>query len=409
MNKKYLLLGLVFMVSMSISMIVVLADNPPSLTDFHQFYGTVQNAPNGATLNAGIGTRTFTTTIAADGKYGYSPTFKVFAPSGSILFSVVSNGLETTVGSAAYENRASTNLDFTFVTGSGAPVTSFVCTGTVPSNAALCSGDDQSLTANISRTLVATCGTNKCEYNCNSGYFLNNSICVQNSSASSTTSSTSSNDDHLSTAEQRARERGRFNRTIPDPCMQSWNCGLWSSCSSGTQTRSCVRIDQCDQLLAQRMATNITIIPKPEEFRSCQQTVTNTFVPITNNPPSSSICTTGTKRCFGNDLQRCSYDGSRWDVVQSCTNGCNPINLLCNVEAPAVKTTSSNWAYYISAIIILVVIIGLLLFSVFHKRKYGPVRAYIEEARIKGFSDAQLRSKLLGEGWDEKKVDKLLR
>src|SRR3989344_5135408 len=257
MNKKYLLLGIVFMLSLSI----VIADNPPSLTDFQQFYGTVHNAPSGSTLNAGIGTRTFTTAIAADGRYGYSPTFKVFAQSGSIVFSVVSNGLETTVGSATYENRASTNLDFTFVAGSGAPASSFVCNGTAPGNAALCSGDDQSLTANISRTLVATCGTNKCEYNCNSGYFLNNSICVQNSSASSTTSSTSSNDDHLSTAEQRARERGRFNRTIPDPCMQSWNCGLWSSCSSGTQTRSCVRIDQCDQLLAQRMATNITIIP----------------------------------------------------------------------------------------------------------------------------------------------------
>src|SRR3989344_3335227 len=109
MNKKYLLLGIVFMLSLSI----VIADNPPSLTDFQQFYGTVQNAPGGSTLNARIGTRTFTTTIAADdGRYGYSPTFKVFAQSGEIVFSVISNGIETTVGTATYQNRASTNMNF---------------------------------------------------------------------------------------------------------------------------------------------------------------------------------------------------------------------------------------------------------------------------------------------------------
>jgi len=68
----------------------------------------------------------------------------------------------------------------------------YVCTGTTPSNSALCSGDDAGLTSSISKTTVSTCtSTKKCEYKCNSGYTLSGSACVSSSSTASTSSCTS--------------------------------------------------------------------------------------------------------------------------------------------------------------------------------------------------------------------------
>ncbi len=54
----------------------------------------------------------------------------------------------------------------------------FTCTGSVPANAVLCSGDNQGLIINTPITLVAACGVNKCEYSCNSGNELKGGACV---------------------------------------------------------------------------------------------------------------------------------------------------------------------------------------------------------------------------------------
>lgn len=56
--------------------------------------------------------------------------------------------------------------------------TSYSCTGTTPSNSQICSGDDQSLTANVAKTLVDSCGSAKCEYTCATGYYKSGSSCV---------------------------------------------------------------------------------------------------------------------------------------------------------------------------------------------------------------------------------------
>ncbi len=55
----------------------------------------------------------------------------------------------------------------------------YTCTGTTPSNATLCSGDDTNLTADTAKTVVSSCGTPKCEYTCNAGYHLENGSCIQ--------------------------------------------------------------------------------------------------------------------------------------------------------------------------------------------------------------------------------------
>lgn len=60
------------------------------------------------------------------------------------------------------------------------PAASFSCTGTAPSDAQLCSGDDTGLSADTQVSLVASCDTAKCEYTCNSGFHKDGDSCVAN-------------------------------------------------------------------------------------------------------------------------------------------------------------------------------------------------------------------------------------
>jgi hypothetical protein len=61
---------------------------------------------------------------------------------------------------------------------SGGACVPAVCTGAVPANATLCTGDDTGLTRNSSRVLAASCTSTKCEYICNSGYDVSGGACV---------------------------------------------------------------------------------------------------------------------------------------------------------------------------------------------------------------------------------------
>ncbi len=54
----------------------------------------------------------------------------------------------------------------------------FSCTGSIPSNSALCASDNLGLTSDTPRTLAASCGAPKCEYLCNGGYVKSGNTCV---------------------------------------------------------------------------------------------------------------------------------------------------------------------------------------------------------------------------------------
>ncbi|MDI6720766.1 MAG: tandem-95 repeat protein, partial [Candidatus Aenigmarchaeota archaeon] len=56
----------------------------------------------------------------------------------------------------------------------------YTCTGTTPSNAALCTGDDTGLTADTAKALAASCGTAKCEYTCNQYSTKSGNSCALN-------------------------------------------------------------------------------------------------------------------------------------------------------------------------------------------------------------------------------------
>ncbi|MDR3169733.1 MAG: hypothetical protein LBU27_08615 [Candidatus Peribacteria bacterium] len=55
----------------------------------------------------------------------------------------------------------------------------FICIGETPTNASVCPGDENQLTADTSRTLQGSCGNAKCEYTCNNGYENRGSTCVR--------------------------------------------------------------------------------------------------------------------------------------------------------------------------------------------------------------------------------------
>ena len=58
---------------------------------------------------------------------------------------------------------------------------------------------------------------------------------------------------------------------------------------------------------------------------------------------------------------------------------------------------------------LLIVIIILLSFILGKKHKYAPAKEYIEEARMKGVSDTQIKSRLVDQGWDGQQIEKLLK
>jgi len=62
------------------------------------------------------------------------------------------------------------------------PPPTYTCTvGANTSNATLCSGDDETLSANTQNTLVPACSPAKCEYTCSVGYELSGNSCVVSS------------------------------------------------------------------------------------------------------------------------------------------------------------------------------------------------------------------------------------
>nr|QNO52397.1 hypothetical protein IAKEDICC_00018 [Methanosarcinales archaeon ANME-1 ERB6] len=58
-----------------------------------------------------------------------------------------------------------------------------------------------------------------------------------------------------------------------------------------------------------------------------------TYVSATLTPiPPPPVCTPYATKCIGNNLYRCSYDGSRWDFMESCEYGCS--GGACNSVPP---------------------------------------------------------------------------
>lgn len=333
---------------------LVLAANhdaaPPSLTNFQQVYGTVGGLASGSfQVRVQIGTQTFNTPVESNGRYGYSPVF--------------------------------------YVTGTnGQPVKFFVV------NAAT-----GAATEVVVSPQVVYQNTDVRQVNLQFGTGSGSS--GVGTSGETTGSGTSGNGRGSSS---RGDSRTSGTPTTPaGACLQSWDCQLWSECQSGRQSRTCFRSDTCDQKLAARQVLSVTTISKPSESQACISEIV-----------AERVCPPSSKRCLGNSLQECSSDGQRWTTLRSCAGGCNSISLTCNAVAAPVKKFPSIplIPIIIAGAVLLVVGIGLTVFLVTkHQKKYEPVKSYILEAKGKGLSDAQIKSTLIGQGWDPEKVTRLVK
>ena len=56
---------------------------------------------------------------------------------------------------------------------------------------------------------------------------------------------------------------------IPSNCYYQWSCAEWSSCFGGEQTRTCERVDNCDELSAANPSLTVIAYPTDAESKKC--------------------------------------------------------------------------------------------------------------------------------------------
>jgi len=74
------------------------------------------------------------------------------------------------------------------------------------------------------------------------------------------------------------------------------------------------------------------------------------------------VCTPDERRCLGNDLQQCDSEGTGWDVVETCQFGC--LDEECR-EGPVDYT----WVWIIVIVIIIILVVVFLVFKPKIKKK----------------------------------------
>jgi hypothetical protein len=201
-------------------------------------------------------------------------------------------------------------------------------------------------------------------------------------------------------------------------CTQEWDCTEFSSCRNGIQTRSCRRDDDCSQKIRVGDVDRIITVERPAERQACLES-DNPFREefdqdsVTNSPePSRAVCSPNEKRCFGDILQRCSFDGNEWETLETCTDRCDSFSLAC-VENEPTKGDSSGipgWVLPVIGIIVLLGVITVLVVMIIQRRKkFGPATKYIKSSRDKGISDSTTRMRLISQGWDPDHIDKLMK
>ena len=106
--KKYILILLIICATL------VIAQEPPTLTDFQVFHGVVNDLPNQTfVLKAVVNGNIHSSTIGVDGGY---EVFKVYASNGDLINFTVMNqlGVATQVGTTSYTNQAITAFNLQY-------------------------------------------------------------------------------------------------------------------------------------------------------------------------------------------------------------------------------------------------------------------------------------------------------
>ena len=355
----YILLGYTLLMSAG-----VLADNPPSLTNFEQFYGSVAGLPAGTfTVKAQIGLQYFSTPIV-NGAYGYRPSLTVTGNSGQqIIIYIDGQGITKEVTRINYVAGAIVSLPLTYPS------------ATTPQNTAATSSNP-STTSNTPTS--------------------SSSSSTPSSSSSSTTTSQNSSTTATTTTSSSSVQQD-------NTCTYNWGCGSWSACTNNAQARTCRHLDTCDQ-----QTKPIIKISKPDVQRACLGK--SETEPAS---PAPKICLPFQKRCDGDVLETCSGSGNEWQITQVCQQGCS--NNACK-SAPAAAAPSSHlqkpafpWAYLIGAIISLLVIVAITVGLIMRSQKYKPAQEYVLRQQRKGISNTAIKQRLESQGWSDNDIKKIMR
>ena len=183
-------------------------------------------------------------------------------------------------------------------------------------------------------------------------------------------------------------------------CLESWTCGAWSTCSSGTQTRACTDEFVCG-----------TTYLKPEEQRSCS---------------SGGSSSSGSSGGFGT----VSTSQTQEESVQESTASEDSDYLATtelDLEPEKTETTSQessvsklSWAkigtYVIAGVILVILlVVGIVGYFMFYRKKSTLTERemelfeYVQKERNKGINDQKMQGALLKSGWSQEEIDKVLK
>ena len=105
-----------------------------------------------------------------------------------------------------------------------------------------------------------------------------------------------------------------------DICTENWNCGPWTTCLVGTQSRVCSDINNCGTLLFQPIDTQNCTVPTCTQDSDC----------LSSNPCSSGSCSNNV--CVYRDTTNFCDDNNLCTIDDVCSSGfCKGVSKSCEL------------------------------------------------------------------------------
>ena len=268
MNKK---LNILFIISALLLVPIALAQ-PTGLVVPHQFFGDVvingEPAPNGLEIEARVNGQLYGATFTSGGTYGYNPNIFYVEYQGSDGAQITFFIEGQQVATRSFQSGQSTRLDFDAEIEGISPGDDSAGDGSDEDSDVGDSGDDSSE------------GSDDSSADEESGSSTGTSTSRGSSRGGGTiiipgTASTEENDSQESNA---TSDDGSF--IVVDSCESNWICTQWTECVNNVQRRTCIDTNECEDEST-----------KPDTTRSCEQTPDEILASTTPEEPSSNFIT----------------------------------------------------------------------------------------------------------------------
>ncbi len=196
-------------------------------------------------------------------------------------------------------------------------------------------------------------------------------------------------------------------------CDPLWDCGAWSDCADGKQTKDCYDINDCT-LGTKKEERNCTVQEEPKieppVIDSDGDGVEDLIDPFPNDPNEwQDSDGDGT----GNNADAYPYDPSRWEksavsetpsenITDHSEDGGFSIMWILLPLIFLVLLGGGGGYYYYSTIMVKPVKPGI------DPAIISGLKNYVTSTKSKGFSLQQIRGVLIGRGWESSIVDRVL-